>query len=82
MRGRIVQVYPNVGVLGEYTRPCKIIYLTVLEYLVPQNCSASLKKPRFLLLYQDRVAAICNLNEDLVYEEMIPLVRLNQSGTF
>lgn len=44
--------------------------------------SIGLTEFHFLLLYQDRVAAICNLNEELVYEEMIPLVRLKQSRTF
>lgn len=30
----------------------------------------------FLLLYRDRVLGISNLNEQLAYEELLPLVRI------
>lgn len=31
----------------------------------------------FLLLYRDRVLGISNLNEQLAYEELLPLVRIS-----
>lgn len=36
--------------------------------------SISLTEFHFILLYKDRVAGICNLNDTLAYEEMLPLV--------
>lgn len=30
----------------------------------------------FILLYKDRIRAICHLNDEIVYEEMINLVSL------
>lgn len=35
----------------------------------------------FILLYKDRIRAICHLNDEIVYEEMITLVRINESTT-
>lgn len=32
----------------------------------------------FILVYKDRVRAICRLNDQIVYEEKIPLVRIDQ----
>lgn len=43
--------------------------------------SISMTEFHFALVYKDRVAAICNLNDALTYEEMIPLVsRFQTSG--
>jgi vacuolar protein sorting-associated protein 18 len=36
--------------------------------------SIALTEFHFILLYKDRIAAVCNLNEKLAYEEMLPLV--------
>lgn len=36
--------------------------------------SIALTEFHFILLYNDRVAAVCNLNEKLTYEETLPLV--------
>ena len=36
--------------------------------------SIALTEFHFLLLYKDRIAAVCNLNEKLTYEEILPLV--------
>ncbi|EPQ60538.1 hypothetical protein GLOTRDRAFT_102290 [Gloeophyllum trabeum ATCC 11539] len=46
-----------------------------LSGLSPQEWpkSIALTEFHFLLLYKDRVAAICNLDEKLSYEEMLPL---------
>lgn len=38
----------------------------------------SLTEFHFVLLYSDRVVGISNLNEQLAYEEMLPLVRTNR----
>ena len=37
--------------------------------------SINLTEFHFVLLYKDRIVGICNLNDELVYEEMLPLVR-------
>lgn len=37
--------------------------------------SVALTEFHFVLLYKDRVRAICQLNDQIVYEEMIPIVR-------
>lgn len=37
--------------------------------------SVALTEFHFVLLYKDRVRAICQLNDQIVYEEMIPVVR-------
>jgi hypothetical protein len=36
--------------------------------------SVALTEFHFVLLYKDRVRAICQLNDQIVYEEMIPIV--------
>jgi len=36
--------------------------------------SVALTEFHFVLLYKDRVRAICQLNDQIVYEEMIPMV--------
>ena len=41
--------------------------------------SVALTEFHFVLLYQDRVRAICQLNDQIVYEEMIPIVSANQT---
>lgn len=38
--------------------------------------SVALTEFHFVLLYKDRVRAICQLNDQIVYEEMIPIVRI------
>lgn len=38
--------------------------------------SVALTEFHFILLYKDRVRAICQLNDQIVYEEMIPVVSL------
>jgi len=38
--------------------------------------SISLTEFHFVLLFKDRVVAICNLNDALTYEELLPLVSL------
>jgi vacuolar protein sorting-associated protein 18 len=38
--------------------------------------SIALTEFHFILLYKDRVAAVCNLDEKLTYEEPLPLVSL------
>ena len=40
----------------------------------PTPLSLSLTEFHFVLLYKDRIAAICNLNDALVYDELLPLV--------
>ena len=45
-----------------------------LESHAPQPLSISLTEFHFVLLYKDRVVGICNLNDALVYEELLPLV--------
>lgn len=42
----------------------------VLEFPI----SVALTEFHFVLLYKDRIRAICQLNDQIVYEEMIPLV--------
>ena len=34
----------------------------------------SLTEFHFVLLYKDRIVGVCNLNDALVYEELLPLV--------
>lgn len=36
--------------------------------------SMSLTEFHFVLLYKDRIVGVCNLNDALVYEELLPLV--------
>ena len=43
--------------------------------------SMALTEFHFLLLYRDRVMGISNLNEQLAYEELLPLVRIYTPGT-
>ena len=43
--------------------------------------SMALTEFHFLLLYRDRVMGISNLNEQLAYEELLPLVRIYTLGT-
>lgn len=38
--------------------------------------SLALTEFHFLLLYKDRIRAVCQLNDQIVYEEMIPVVRV------
>lgn len=45
------------------------------ESASPTPISMSLTEFHFILLYKDRIAAICNLNDSLVYDELLPLVR-------
>ena len=42
--------------------------------------SISLTEFHFLLLYRDRVLGISNLNEQLAYEELLPLVGVPSDG--
>lgn len=52
--------YPNLLGLGTNDFP---LSLTLTEF-------------HFLFLYKDRVVGICNLNDDLAYEEQLPVVRI------
>ena len=51
----------------------------LLPYPSPEAfpLSMSLTEFHFVLLYKDRVTGICNLNDSLVYEEVLPLVSTN-----
>lgn len=40
--------------------------------------SVALTEFHFILLYKDRVRAVCQLNDQIVYEEMIPVVCLTR----
>ena len=44
--------------------------------------SIALTEFHFLLLYRDRVLGISNLNEQLAYEELLPLVSTNLNAAF
>lgn len=46
----------------------------------PTPLSMSITEFHFVLLYKDRIAAICNLNDALVYDELLPLVRSGNQG--
>lgn len=39
--------------------------------------SIALTEFHFILLYKDRIAGVCSLDEKLVYEESLPLVSLS-----
>ncbi len=44
--------------------------------------SVALTEFHFVLLYKNRVRAICQLNDQIVYEEMIPIVSDVQKRCF